>query len=155
MYIIFTRTDIWLIANVCFSLRLFSFIGDISFQFTTHLISCGGGPVGSGLGTFVCLPFFFALMAVVVVDVDGWRWCVDDRMKEVDSWTKVVATSSKAARSDDGNWFILFVRLCWLIRLDDMFRDEQLLMVVLCFVGLKGGRSVLIPTVPYVGRNWN
>jgi hypothetical protein len=37
---------------------------------TTHLISCGGGPVGSGLGTFVCLPFFFALMAVDV-DVDG------------------------------------------------------------------------------------
>jgi hypothetical protein len=51
-------------------MAFFFHIGDISFQFTTHLISCGEGPVGSGLGTFVCLPFFFALMAVDV-DVDG------------------------------------------------------------------------------------
>lgn len=25
-----------------------------------HLISCGGGPVGNGLGTLICLPFFLA-----------------------------------------------------------------------------------------------
>ena len=26
----------------------------------THLISCGGGPAGNGLGTLVCLPLFLA-----------------------------------------------------------------------------------------------
>ena len=59
----------------------------------TYPISCGGGPVGKGLGMLVCLPLFFPANCLVC-DVFDDPTCKE--MKAVDGLCATTTKSSSA-----------------------------------------------------------
>ena len=64
-------------------------------QNDTYPISCGGGPVGKGLGMLVCRPLFFPANCLVCCDVCEYDPTCKE-MKAVDGLCATTAKSSSA-----------------------------------------------------------